>query len=408
MGVSSGKPVHARNRDGEDRAPDPAQASSLAWAVHQGLCAGLILWLLAGPLAAETLKFATFNVSMGRKGPGLLLRDIVEGRDPDIGVVVEIIARVAPDVLLLTDFDQDLHGVTLAAFAELLASRGLPYPHRFAPMSNAGSAAGLDLDVDGRRGGPEDSHGYGDFPGAGGMAILSRLPLDVAAARDFSGLLWADLPGADLPDAMPPEVRAVHRLSSRGHWDVPLHLPGGGVLRLLAAHPTPPTFDRGRNVRRNRDEIRFWTLYLDGALPQGTCADAHPCTADGPFVLLGDLNADPHDGDGGRQAVRALLDHPRTLDPHPSSAGGANAATRQGGANASQRGDPALDTADWDDSRPPGNLRVDYVLPSSELTITDAGVFWPAPGEVGFDLVGLDGATGSHHRLVWVSVRLDR
>ena len=32
----------------------------------------------------------------------------------------------------------------------------------------------------------------------------------------------------------------------------------------------------------------------------------------------------------------------------------------------------------------PGNMRVDYVLPSAGLTVTGAGVFWPAPGEDGF------------------------
>jgi endonuclease/exonuclease/phosphatase family metal-dependent hydrolase len=399
MGVSSGKPVHARDRDGEDRPPDQAQARGLARALHLGFRAGLILLFLANAAAAERVRVATFNVSLGKKGPGLLLRDISEGRDANVGVVAEIIARVAPDVLLITDFDQDLGGVTLAAFAEVVAGKGVTYPYRFAPMSNTGRSSGLDLDGDGRLGGPDDALGYGAFPGAGGMAVLARLPLEVEAAQDYSDFLWTQLPGATLPKTMEAEVRAGHKLSSRGHWVVPVRLPGGGVLHLLAAHPTPPVFDRtGRNRARNRDEIRFWSLFLDDALPFGVS---------GPFVLLGDLNADPNDGEGGRTAVQALLDHPRIIDPEPRSAGAAAASLRQKGANEGQRGDPALDTVDWDSTRKPGNLRVDYVLPSSDLTVVGAGVFWPAPGEDGFDLVGRDGTTGSHHRLVWVDIEID-
>ena len=49
----------------------------------------------------------------------------------------------------------------------------------------------------------------------------------------------------------------------------------------------------------------------------------------------------------------------------------------------------------------PGNLRVDYVLPSAGLEITGAGVFWPVEGEPGAALIG-----ASDHRLVWVDVTL--
>jgi len=35
--------------------------------------------LLAGPVAAETLRIATYNAALTRAGPGLLLRDILKG-----------------------------------------------------------------------------------------------------------------------------------------------------------------------------------------------------------------------------------------------------------------------------------------------------------------------------------------
>ena len=63
-----------------------------------------------------------------------------------------------------------------------------------------------------------------------------------------------------------------------------------------------------------------------------------------------------------------------------------------------QQGDPALDTADFSE-RGPGNLRVDYVLPSRQLTIAAAGVYWPASDDPGYPLV-----QASDHRLVWVDV----
>jgi len=63
------------------------------------------------------------------------------------------------------------------------------------------------------------------------------------------------------------------------------------------------------------------------------------------------------------------------------------------------------DFADGDPS--PGNLQVDYVLPSADLEISDAGVFWPAPDDPLSRLVGQDAEgnqISSDHRLVWVDL----
>jgi hypothetical protein len=70
--------------------------------------------------------------------------------------------------------------------------------------------------------------------------------------------------------------------------------------------------------------------------------------------------------------------------------------------NAAHRGDPARDTADWpDDFGAPGNLRVDYVLPSSDWRILGAGVWWPEAGEE-----AEVASAASRHRMVWVDVEL--
>lgn len=368
-----------------------------------------VLWLLAGAAAsAETLRVATYNTDLSADGPGVLLHDL--GRDPDetLTAVIAVIQATRPDVLLLTRFDHDARGRALTAFRDLLRSgpRGIDYPHAFAPPVNAGVPSGQDFDGDTMHMGPDDALGYGKFPGDGGMAILSRLPIDGDAARTFNDLLWRDLPGAIPPvhpDGAPwPDEAAqgAMRLSSRSHWDVPVILPDGGRLHLLASNPTPPLFDgaEGRNRRRNHDEIAFWNRYLDGgAFPddQGRSAPA----PDAPLVVLGDLNADPDDGAGLREAIAGLLAHPRLRDSRPASVGGADAARSQGGANAEHSGDPALDTADWRDDGP-GNLRVDYVLPSAGLEITASGVFWPAPGEA----LAAEVAAGPPHRLVWIDI----
>jgi len=312
--------------------------------------------------------------------------------------VTGVIAEVAPDILVLTGFDHDHDGHALAAFAARLATLGLDYPHSFAPGPNTGLATGLDLDGDRRRGGPRDAQGYGEFRGQGGMALLSRWPVDLAAARDFSAFLWRDLPGA-IPPPLPPEVAAVQRLSTTGHWDVPVLTPAHGTVRVLAFHATPPVFDgpEDRNGRRNHDETAFWRAWLDGALGGVPPRER--------FVIAGDANLDPLDGEGRTDAITALLADPRLQDPAPGSAGGVEAAFAQGGANDAHRGDPALDTADWNDDAP-GNLRVDYVLPSSDWQVVDAGVFWPARADPRAALLGAPSAEVTRHRLVWVDLDL--
>jgi endonuclease/exonuclease/phosphatase family metal-dependent hydrolase len=368
------------------------------------------------PAPAEgSVRVAAFNASLSRKGAGMAWRALAEGKDRQVRAVADIIRAVRPDVLLVLELDHDREGLALGALQALLrtdggAGPGIDYPHAFAGPVNTGAPSGRDLDGDGEIAGPRDAYGFGLFPGQYGMAVLSRLPLDIPALRSFQMLRWAQMPDALLPRAFYGDAADVLRLSSKSHWDLPVILPDGTRLHLLASHPTPPVFDgpEDRNGRRNHDEIRFWTDYLSGADwmtdDAGRSGGLEP---QAPFVVLGDLNADPRDGDGRLGAVVGLLAHPRVSDPGARSAGAVAAAAAQGGANARHRGDPARDTADWaDGARGPGNLRVDYALPSADLTVTGGGVFWPAPGAPGADLVGGGRrATSSDHHLIWVDIR---
>lgn len=275
-------------------------------------------------------------------------------------------------MLALQGMDYDLTGEALRLFAQATG-----YPHYFALRPNTGMPTGLDMDGDGRRGGPRDAQGYGRFSGQGGMAVLSRFPIDAGNVQDLSALLWVDVPGATLPvvDGAPfPSVdaQAAQRLSTTGHWMVPIMAPGG-AFDLMTFHATPPVFDgpEDRNGKRNHDEIRLWAQVLAGEV--GT-------PPPGPFVIAGDANLDPVDGDGIKAAIVDLLSLPALQDVTP-------------------RGAASTDTVDWTDPVP-GDLRVDYVLPSIHWQVVDSGVLWPAPGDPLADTV----AMASRHRLVWVDL----
>ncbi len=123
------------------------------------------------------------------------------------------------------------------------------------------------------------------------------------------------------------------------------------------------------------------------------------------FVIAGDQNADPFDGDSVDRAIQQLLDHPRIQDPHPTSAGAVEATQRDGGANLTHVGPAAEDTADFSDTSP-GNLRADYVLPSKRLDVLGSGVFWLTSSDPLFArLVGTYPFPTSDHRMVWLDVR---
>lgn len=352
----------------------------------------LCLMLWAGLAGAAPLRVAIFTAELDRDGPGVLLRDIRKD-DAQVLAVAGVIAAADPDVILLTRFDWDFEGRALTAFAKVLARSGATYPHRFAPRPNTGWLSGVDLNGDGRVRLPEDGQGWGRFAGHKGMALLSKWPILTDHARDFSGLLWADLPGAILPKTatgapfLSSEALATQRLSTTGHWAVPVDTPEGKVT-LLVWHATPPVFDgpEDRNGLRNRDEARVWSLLMGGQI------DGEP-PPDAPFVLLGNANLDPQAGDGHRAAMAELLAHPALQDPRPTSAG----AAAEGRAS---------DTVAWDQAGEPGNMRVDYVLPQAGLEVSGAGVLWPVQGDPARALLGKDGRGASRHRLVWVDLVL--
>lgn len=211
----------------------------------------------------------------------------------------------------------------------------------------------------------------------------------------------------------------VFRLSSKNHVDVPIRVNGHDMIHLLAAHPTPPVFDgpEDRNGKRNFDEIRLWADYISDWRPDSDYIydDAGHYGGisnhkDAKFVILGDYNADPFDGDSFNRAALQYTENPLINNAIiPSSCGAAEQSLKQGQNNAEHCGKAIYDTADFGEAQfgGPGNIRVDYALPSANMKIVDAGVYWPLEADPDFvRLVGLFPFPSSDHRLVYVDVEV--
>jgi len=336
----------------------------------------LIIYSVATLATARDFRIATYNASLNRDTEGQLITDLTTQDNTQAKRVAEIIQRLAPDILLINEFDYDAEGEAARLFQENYLSisqngqNALVYPHRFLAESNTGLPTEFDFDF-----------GFGEFPGQFGMVIYSKFPIKSEDIRTFQKFLWKDMPDNLLPASFySAEEQSIFRLSSKSHWDLPIEL-AGQTLHVLASHPTPPVFDgpEDRNGRRNFDEIRLWADYLSGASYLYDDSGIKGGLAAGErFVIMGDQNADPRDGDSIRGAINQLLRHPFVTDTLPRS-------SRFG-----------RDTAQFRE-----RLRVDYVLPStSGFIVRDSGVYWPTTQPESALLAASD------HRPVWVDLTL--
>ena len=269
--------------------------------------------------------------------------------------IAQALRSADADIIVLTKMDYDATG---AAVTELSNMVDGGYTDLLPLRSNAGLPTGLDLDGDGRLGEPEDTQAFGWFPGQEALAVLSRFSILRSEIRSFNELLWRDIPGSHAEQA--DSGLGVQRLSSGGHWVVPVRVPtnagGDRVLTLLIGHAGPPVFDgpEDRNGRRNLDELRLWQQIMHGA--QGPAPKP-------PFAFMANTNLDPERGEGNRSAMAEFLADPRVQDPLPGQI-----------------------TAEWDR---PGPMRVSYLLPSSDVGVHAAAV-WPSLPEEQHRLITLD------------------
>ncbi|MCA9140292.1 MAG: endonuclease/exonuclease/phosphatase family protein [Planctomycetales bacterium] len=356
----------------------------------------------------KTIRIATFNVSLYGKKSGEIRTRLGRRDDSQAKQIASIVQTVRPDILLVNELDYETDG----APAKLLAENyfavpqdnasgdgkldAINYPYLMNAPSNTGIDSSLDLNNDGKRNTGNDAWGYGTYPGQYAMTVYSRFPIDDKAIRTFQKLRWSTMPGAIRPknpetgkQYYPDEIWSQLRLSSKNHIDVPV-LIGEHTLHVLASHPTPPVFDgpEDHNGARNHDEVEFWNRYLSNTDDTRSwlvddSGQAGGLNSGSRFVIMGDLNADPVDGSGRHEAIRRLLDHPRTEDPQPK---------------ASRPGAEATLTKTADFGRN-GFMRVDFVIPSNHLDVVDSGVFWPASDDARNRWI-----KATDHRLVWIEV----
>ena len=323
--------------------------------------ATILATLVAAPIGASAAspvtRFATFNASLNRGAAGQALTDLSAPGNAQADAVAEIIQRVRPEVLLINEFDfyaptaAHPDGPLVDAFRDNyleVAHNGaaaIDYPYSFVAPSNTGISSGFDLNNNGVTDTTpgdnpygDDSLGFGVFEGQFGMVVYSQHPILTDDVRTFQHFLWKDMPGALLPDdpATPAahdwynaDELAIFPLSSKSHWDVPIDI-DGAVVHFLVSHPTPPVFDgpEDRNGTRNSDEIRLWADYITpGPVSSyiydddGTRGGLKPGSA---FVIAGDQNSDPLDGDSIPGSIQQLLEHPLVnTKVTPTSDGGA-------------------------------------------------------------------------------------
>ncbi len=335
-----------------------------------------------------------------------------------------------PDILFVNEFDYDDAHEAAELFRTKYLAVGqngcepIKFGYFFTGPVNTGQPSGRDLNHNGKLGGPDDAIGFGRHKGQYGMLLLSKFPIDRDHVRSFQKFLWKDMPGALLP-TVPKTGKpfydegdlAVLRLSSKSHWDVPINITpddtatGGSrpfTLHLLCSHPTPPVFDgpEDRNGHRNHDEVRLFADYIDPDKSGYLVDDSGRrggLAADALFVIVGDLNCDPIDGEGMRSTMDQLLKNGRVNASFiPTSEGGPLVVKEHADQFAKNRGDPSRVTSDFTEEHH-GCLRIDYVLPAREFEVVKGGIFWPPPGQPGADAI-----TATDHRSVWLDIRLKR
>ena len=372
--------------------------------------------------ALAQLKIATFNAALFRDQSGQLLSDLSGGGDAQVKTIAEIIQRTNPDILLINELDYAPNNSAVDLFQSNYLSISqdgaapISFAFRRAFTSNTGIPSGFDLNNNGKTvttvgqsGYADDAFGFGAFPGQHAIALFSKYPILDEQIRSFQFFKWKDMPGnlltndAALSTYYSAEEKDTLRLSSKNHLDIPIDI-GGQNIHFLASHPTPPVFDSAedRNGKRNHDEIRFWRDYITPGNSDYIYDDTGHTGGLAPgasFVIFGDMNADPIDGDSFDHPIDQLLSSPLiNTSKTPTSPGGPQQTLLQGRNNNGQLGNPAFDTGDFNDFGP-GNLRSDYILPSLDLPVIDSGVFWPLNSDPFFPLV-----SASDHRLVWLTI----
>ena len=435
--------------------------------------------------SVESVKFASFNVSFAHDGdpsenfrqwvgfmtiPVARQRQLVADwqanslnhrdrrlaeRVMQIRNIAAIIQNNRPDVLLLTEFNNDGEGhndEAIKGFQEnyLAVAQSLngvdggalqqpiTYPYVGNYATNTGRPSGMDLARQGDApANPNNAHGFGFYHGHYAFALLSRYPIDHDNTRTFMTFKRKDLPSVvmptinvcdgskTLPEGMQcgdnwfsPQAWDTVRLSSKNHVDAPIIIPhknGAKVIHALLSHPTPAAFDTvsDNNKYRNSEEVAFWAYYLDNNEVIYDDRGQRGGLTDESFVIMGDLNADAEFGAGQDQrfnGIQTLMRHPRVHQGVASVHGEHVPVSAGARVESNPKGHPYPETR-----TATFGMRVDYSVPSSDLNVLDTGVYWQAPNQPGRLLFndsrigsrGTDKEVSSDHRFVWTRVKVE-
>lgn len=333
----------------------------------------------------EKVRIAQFNLRE------MTTYKLMTQTDVQANAAAEIIARFSPDILSINELQFDIQGIPSASSPgapsntswggfnvpgaenpkrlgdRVHAAGGPSYENLFQSVGNSGfywqgSTLGLDWYI---------LRGWGEFPGRFNTAILSRFPILVDQVRVIADFAWEDLPdnkialmktetGIDVPPGFPLFEKALNI--------VPVQL-GDVVLHLVLLHPVAPAFDP-INTYRNYDELHALRLFLDGQLP-----GVEPLPADAKFVIIGDLNADPEEGDSIGGAIQQILSHPDVTNVFPAGSGTKG---KGGKYNSYLSGCGRDDGSTVTDPGAKYQMQLDYVLPSKNLgEPLDSLLFWP-------------------------------
>lgn len=354
------------------------------------------------------IRVATLHAQIRGGSSAEVLEELDGGMHPQARVLAETVQVNAPDVLVLTGLSYDEQQQIAATVNEEYLSRGqngqsgITYPHVYTAPTNSGIESGADLDGDGRIGGPADALGYGRYAGERGMAVFSTHPIVEDEVRTFQDFLWQDMPENSIPeDEFSKLEQSVLALPSTSLWDIPLEVPGEtGHVHVVATDLTSPPGPTSPDVARSEDQRRMVAEFISGASwylydDKGTYGGLEPGT---PFVLAGSLaDAKELQTWPGDQvpALASLLEGGAIQDPGPE------AVTEE---PLSQRRDAAVDPQATHGLAGGDAVRSSYVLPATDLDIDSSGVFWPAEGEFGFNLVDPADPDAPVGRLVWLDI----
>lgn len=359
------------------------------------------------------LRIAQFNIRE------LSTAKLLDPKSTQVKAATEVIARFRSDILCLNEIQYDLAGVPDAGLpgdpgqplpeafaidgdpagnANRLASRiaevapDLAYDHTALFLGNSGVAFAGDTDDE-----LFQMRGFGEFPGRFNTAVLSRLPIRFDQIRVISDFPWRALPGnriAEMEAALGITVPDDFPLFEKGLHIVPVELEDGDLLHLVLLHPVSSGFN-DLNPFRNADELAALAMFLSGELP-----DVEPLPEDALFVVIGDLNSDPEDGESPG-SVEPVFGHERVVAHFPVGDGGEAGTNPEHNtflSGCGREGQPIVTNP-----KSKLQLQLDYLLPSVTLGKPLAsGVFWPHHKKAADDYALA--CRASDHRYVFIDV----